>query len=50
MIDGTEEDYQKISAAFGDFSKLCLIARVLILQMLKEIFGGFAVDRLEHSL
>ena len=50
MIDGTEEDYQKISAAFGDFSKT-LPDRVLAhLQMLKGDFGGFAVDRLEHSL
>ena len=50
MIDGTEEDYQKISAAFGDFSKT-LHDRVLAhLQMLKGDFGGFAVDRLEHSL
>ena len=50
MIDGTEEDYQKISAAFGDFSKT-LPDRVLDhLQMLKGDFGGFAVDRLEHSL
>jgi len=50
MIDGTEEDYQKISAAFGDFSKT-LPDRVLAhLQMLKGDFGGFAVDRFEHSL
>ena len=50
MIDGTEEDYQKISSAFGEFSKT-LPDRVLAhLQMLKGDFGGFAVDRLEHSL
>ncbi|MGB2207941.1 MAG: HD domain-containing protein, partial [Parvibaculales bacterium] len=36
--------------AFGDFSKT-LPDRVLAhLQMLKGDFGGFAVDRLEHSL
>ena len=50
MIDGSEEDYQKISAAFGNFSKT-LPDRVLDhLKMLKGDFGGFAVDRFEHSL
>ncbi len=50
MADGSAEDYQKISAAFGDFSK-GLPDRVLDhLKMLGGDFGGFAVDRLEHSL
>ena len=50
MVDGTEEDYQKISKAFGDFSK-GLPDRVMEhLKMLKGDFGGFAVDRYEHSL
>lgn len=50
MVDGSEEDYQKISAAFGAFSK-GLPERVLDhLKMLRGDFGGFAVDRLEHSL
>ena len=50
MVDGTEEDYQKISKAFGEFSKT-LPDRVLEhLKMLKGDFGGFAVDRYEHSL
>ena len=50
MVDGTQEDYQKISAAFGEFSKT-LPDRVMDhLKMLKGDFGGFAVDRFEHSL
>jgi predicted HD phosphohydrolase len=50
MVDGTEEDYQKISKAFGDFSKT-LPDRVMDhLKMLQGDFGGFAVDRYEHSL
>ncbi|MBL6761120.1 MAG: HD domain-containing protein [PS1 clade bacterium] len=50
MIDGKEDDYQKISAAFGEFSK-SLPDRVMEhLKMLQGDFGGFAVDRFEHSL
>ena len=50
MVDGTEEDYQKISKAFGEFSKT-LPDRVMDhLKMLQGDFGGFAVDRYEHSL
>ncbi len=50
MIDGTEEDYQKISKAFGEFSKT-LPDRVMDhLKMLQGDFGGFAIDRYEHSL
>ncbi|MDA9230811.1 HD domain-containing protein [Alphaproteobacteria bacterium] len=50
MIDGTEEDYAKISAAFGEFSKT-LPDRVMDhLKMLKGDAGGFAIDRFEHSL
>ncbi|MBT5156713.1 MAG: HD domain-containing protein [Rhodobiaceae bacterium] len=50
MVDGTEEDYQKISKAFGEFSKT-LPDRVMDhLKMLQGDFGGFAIDRYEHSL
>ncbi len=50
MIDGTQDDYEKISAAFGAFSKT-LPDRVMDhLKMLQGDFGGFAVDRFEHSL
>ncbi len=50
MADGTGEDYAKISAAFGEFSKT-LPDRVMgHLKLLQGDFGGFAVDRFEHSL
>ena len=50
MVDGTQDDYEKISAAFGAFSK-GLPDRVMEhLKMLQGDFGGFAVDRFEHSL
>ena len=50
MVDGTQEDYQKIQKAFGEFSKT-LPDRVMDhLKMLQGDFGGFAVDRFEHSL
>ena len=49
MIDGTEEIIKNLRR-FRRFSKT-LPDRVLAhLQMLKGDFGGFAVDRLEHSL
>ena len=45
MVDGTAEDYAKISAAFGEFSKT-LPDRVMDhLKMLKGDHGGFAIDR-----
>ena len=50
MVAGTAEDYAKISAAFGEFSKT-LPDRVMDhLKMLKGDHGGFAIDRFEHSL
>lgn len=50
MIDGTAEDYAKVQNAFKNFSKT-LPDRVMDhLQMLQGDFGGFAVDRFEHSL
>ena len=50
MVDGTEEDYQKISKAFGEFSKTLPDRVMNHLKMLQGDFGGFAVDRYEHSL
>ena len=50
MVDGTQEDYQKISAAFGEFSKTLPDRVMEHLKMLQGDFGGFAVDRFEHSL
>ena len=50
MAEGTQEDWMKIAAASVGFNK-DLPNRVLAhLKMLKGDCGGFAVDRLEHSL
>jgi predicted HD phosphohydrolase len=50
MMDGTQEDWAKIAAASATFNRE-LPDRVLAhLKMLKGDCGGFAVDRLEHSL
>lgn len=50
MTDGTAADYKIISDHFKVFSKE-LPDRVLDhLKLLEGDFGGFAVDRLEHSL
>ena len=50
MVDGTADDYAKISAAFGEFSKTLPDRVMAHLKMLQGDFGGFAVDRFEHSL
>ena len=50
MVDGTADDYAKISSAFGEFSKTLPDRVMAHLQMLQGDFGGFAVDRFEHSL
>jgi predicted HD phosphohydrolase len=50
MTDGTQDDWMKIAAASVAFTK-DLPNRVLAhLKMLEGDCGGFAVDRLEHSL
>ena len=50
MVDGTQEDWMKIAAASVAFNRE-LPGRVLAhLKMLEGDCGGFAVDRLEHSL
>ena len=50
MVDGTAEDWAKIALASQDFSK-GLVDRVLThLKLLEGDCGGFAVDRLTHSL
>src|ERR1700743_3350172 len=50
MADGTQEDWMKSAAASVSFNR-DLPNRVLAhLKMLKGDCGGFAVDRLEHSL
>ncbi|MEO0982449.1 MAG: HD domain-containing protein [Pseudomonadota bacterium] len=50
MAEGTEEDWAKIAANSAGFNK-GLAKRVLDhLRLLDGDFGGFAVDRLTHSL
>jgi len=50
MADSSQEEWQLIAASNGEFSK-GLPDRVLAhLKLLDGDFGGFAVDRLEHSL
>ncbi|MBL6851992.1 MAG: HD domain-containing protein [Alphaproteobacteria bacterium] len=50
MADSTQDDWMKIAAASAAFNR-DLPNRVLAhLKMLKGDCGGFAVDRLEHSL
>jgi len=50
MADSSQEEWQLIAANNGEFSK-GLPDRVLAhLRLLDGDFGGFAVDRLEHSL
>ena len=51
MADGTQEDWMKIAAAVGRRSTaICRTACSAHLKMLEGDCGGFAVDRLEHSL
>lgn len=50
MVDGSGEDYQIISRSNGQFFQT-LPDRVLThLELLAGDHGGFAIDRLEHSL
>jgi predicted HD phosphohydrolase len=50
MEDGTAEDWQVIAAHFSPFAK-ALPDRVLAhLQLLDGDYGGFPIDRLQHSL
>ena len=50
MTEGTQQDWSIIGAHFRDFAKE-LPARVLVhLKLLDGDFGGFPIDRLQHSL
>ena len=50
MTEGTAEDWQRISAQFFPFAQ-GLPDRILRhLKLLDGDFGGFAIDRLQHSL
>jgi predicted HD phosphohydrolase len=50
MVDGTQEDWMAIMRAAGPFSRELPDRLLAHLQMLKGDSGGYAVDRLEHSL
>ncbi|HEY8698351.1 MAG TPA: HD domain-containing protein [Rhizomicrobium sp.] len=50
MTEGTQEDWAKIATASVAFNRELPSRVIAHLQMLKGDCGGFAVDRLEHSL
>jgi predicted HD phosphohydrolase len=50
MTEGTQEDWAKIATASVAFNRELPNRVIAHLQMLKGDCGGFAVDRLEHSL
>lgn len=50
MVEGTADDYAKISESFGQFSKTLPDRVMAHLKLLQGDFGGFAIDRFEHSL
>jgi predicted HD phosphohydrolase len=50
MSEGTQDDWMKIAAANIPFSRELPKRVIAHLKMLEGDYGGFAVDRLEHSL
>ena len=50
MTEGTLEDWAAISVAAAPFSRALPDRLIAALQTLGEDTGGFAVNRLEHSL
>jgi predicted HD phosphohydrolase len=50
MAEGTPDDWMKIGAAASSFNKDLPNRVIAHLKMLEGDCGGFAVDRLEHSL
>ena len=50
MTDSTEEEWALISANARQFQRALPERVIAHLLLLKDDFGGFAVDRLEHSL
>ncbi|HEY0105802.1 MAG TPA: HD domain-containing protein [Rhizomicrobium sp.] len=50
MVDGTQEDWNRIVAATADLNRGVADRVLAHLNMLKGDCGGFAVDRFEHSL
>ncbi|HJV43730.1 HD domain-containing protein [Caulobacter sp.] len=50
MVDGTPEDWAIIAGAAGEFGRELPTRLIAHLNLLKGDCGGFAIDRLEHSL
>jgi predicted HD phosphohydrolase len=50
MVDGTQEDWMKIGMAAMSFNKGLADRVIAHLKLLEGDCGGFAVDRMEHSL
>jgi predicted HD phosphohydrolase len=50
MVDGTQEDWMAIAKAAGPFGRALPDRMLAHLKMLAGDSGGYAVDRLEHSL
>lgn len=50
MVDGVEEDWKAIMRAAGPFNRELPNRLLAHLSMLKGDFGGYPVDRFEHSL
>ena len=50
MTEGTQEDWALISTHFRDFAKTLPSRVITHLKLLDGDYGGFPVDRLEHSL
>jgi predicted HD phosphohydrolase len=50
MVDGTQEDWLNISRAAAEFGRGLPERIIAHLKLLEGDCGGFAIDRLEHSL
>jgi len=50
MVDGTQEDWAAIAKAAGPFNRALPDRMLAHLKLLAGDSGGYAVDRLEHSL
>ena len=50
MVDGTQEDWLNISRAAAEFGRGLPDRIIAHLKLLEGDCGGFAIDRLEHSL
>jgi predicted HD phosphohydrolase len=50
MVDGTQEDWMKVGMAAMSFNKGLADRVIAHLKLLEGDCGGFAVDRMEHSL